>query len=149
MSAELWYYFSRILSNSQLEQQCFYILMILHYIMFNANAYWYHRCWDLLSYPYLTLVVVIYWLSTILNVVHYYTIITMPTSASNTCTIYTCIFVFAKRHNLHAAAQVSNMKPLFVSHSFTDVQKAHSSFAFLHLPRTSSYSDLLNTSSSK
>lgn len=63
--------------------------------------------------------------------------------------IQACMFVFASKHNLHAAGQLSSIKPLFVSHSFTEVQNAHNSWSFLHLLRTCSYSDLLNTSSSK
>lgn len=63
--------------------------------------------------------------------------------------IYAIMFVFAKRHSRHAAAQFSSINPRFVSHSPTDVQKAQSSWSFLHLPLTCSYSDRVNTSSSK
>lgn len=44
------------------------------------------------------------------------------------------MFVLANKHNLHAAGQLSIINPLFVSHSFTDVQNAHSSCSFL-LPK--------------
>lgn len=63
--------------------------------------------------------------------------------------IHAIMFVFAKRHNRHAAEQFSSINPRFDSHSPTDVQKAQSSCSFLHLPLTCSNSDRVNTSSSK
>jgi len=41
------------------------------------------------------------------------------------------MLIFDKRHNRHDAGQFSNMKPLLLSHSPTDVQNAHSSCRFL------------------